>query len=218
MATPAADRLCAFNGAVSLCQNLRERHKVNLDSSEKPFATEAASDLDWDTAETKRYIPCRNATNENSAVSSAADRAVPDWGSVLVTDCADQWTLSPSRSQAKKAAFAIDDASCTVSVDKETSIAISPHAPALVKVPQSRMGPGTVPCAQASRQREGEAGADDEVVCVICMDKLACMAIVPCGHLSMCEACCACIQACPVCRGPKDKELRILVATSPDKL
>lgn len=48
--------------------------------------------------------------------------------------------------------------------------------------------------------------------CVICMANPQEMAIDPCGHLSMCHACCSAVKTCPVCRGPIDKALRIYVA------
>jgi hypothetical protein len=66
-----------------------------------------------------------------------------------------------------------------------------------------------VDCGSASPPLEDESD-DEEDLCIVCMEQRMCMAIVPCGHLSMCEACCKGVHSCPVCRGPVDKVLRIL--------
>lgn len=47
--------------------------------------------------------------------------------------------------------------------------------------------------------------------CVICMAKPEEVAVDPCGHLSMCKTCSEQVQACPVCRGPIGKLLRVFV-------
>lgn len=60
---------------------------------------------------------------------------------------------------------------------------------------------------EVAEESEDDADAD---TCVVCLAQPMCMAIVPCGHLSMCQACCGCVEACPVCRGSVDKALRIL--------
>jgi len=48
--------------------------------------------------------------------------------------------------------------------------------------------------------------------CVVCMANPQEMAIDPCGHMSMCHRCAAAVQACPVCRGPIGKALRVYMA------
>jgi len=48
--------------------------------------------------------------------------------------------------------------------------------------------------------------------CVICMAKRQEVAIDPCGHMSMCHGCAGSVQACPICRGPIDKMLRVYMA------
>lgn len=47
--------------------------------------------------------------------------------------------------------------------------------------------------------------------CVICMAKPEEVAVDPCGHLSMCQGCAEQVKACPVCRGPIGKLLRVFV-------
>lgn len=48
--------------------------------------------------------------------------------------------------------------------------------------------------------------------CVVCMANPQEVAIDPCGHLSMCHRCATAVQACPVCRGPIEKALRVYIA------
>jgi len=47
--------------------------------------------------------------------------------------------------------------------------------------------------------------------CVVCMAKPEEVAVDPCGHLSMCQDCGNKVNACPVCRGPIEKLLRVYV-------
>mmetsp|Transcript_1519 Transcript_1519/g.5175 ORF Transcript_1519/g.5175 Transcript_1519/m.5175 type:complete len:152 (-) Transcript_1519:247-702(-) len=48
--------------------------------------------------------------------------------------------------------------------------------------------------------------------CVVCMACPQEVAIDPCGHLSMCHRCATAVEACPVCRGPIEKALRVYIA------
>lgn len=45
-----------------------------------------------------------------------------------------------------------------------------------------------------------------ETTCCICMDRMSCVSIGPCGHSAFCFPCifnvCAQIKSCPLCRGP----------------
>jgi len=45
--------------------------------------------------------------------------------------------------------------------------------------------------------------------CKICMDSLATVALVPCGHLALCESCNAEVEKCPVCRAVVTARVRI---------
>jgi len=47
--------------------------------------------------------------------------------------------------------------------------------------------------------------------CIMCSSKPQEMAVVPCGHLSMCSTCSSEQKECPLCRGPIEKLLRIYV-------
>jgi len=45
--------------------------------------------------------------------------------------------------------------------------------------------------------------------CIVCFSRPQEMAVVPCGHLSMCNTCSSELKECPLCRGPIEKLLRI---------
>jgi hypothetical protein len=45
--------------------------------------------------------------------------------------------------------------------------------------------------------------------CIVCFSRPQEMAVVPCGHLSMCSTCSSELKECPLCRGPIEKLLRI---------
>ena len=51
----------------------------------------------------------------------------------------------------------------------------------------------------------------DGQMCCVCLDEKATYAIIPCGHLCLCDKCVTEIstQGCPICRGRKDSTLRI---------
>lgn len=55
----------------------------------------------------------------------------------------------------------------------------------------------------------GNAVEEEGEPCVVCMDAEKSHAIVPCGHLALCERCAATVVDCPMCRGPKRAVLRI---------
>jgi hypothetical protein len=48
-----------------------------------------------------------------------------------------------------------------------------------------------------------------EAECVICMNRPACVAMDPCGHVCACEQCSATLVNCPMCRGRIGKKLRV---------
>lgn len=60
------------------------------------------------------------------------------------------------------------------------------------------------------------AGTDeeDEKMCVVCMERMADAAVVPCGHMCGCLTCLQALQVagnaqCPMCRGPMTAAMRI---------
>lgn len=55
------------------------------------------------------------------------------------------------------------------------------------------------------------ARREDTAACVICLEHSASHVVVPCGHLSLCEACCPILSdgLCPVCRQPSEKIIRV---------
>ncbi|KAH9495559.1 E3 ubiquitin-protein ligase mib1 [Bulinus truncatus] len=48
--------------------------------------------------------------------------------------------------------------------------------------------------------------------CKVCMDKEACVAFSPCGHLMCCEDCCSGLQSCPMCRRNIESILRTYIS------
>lgn len=54
----------------------------------------------------------------------------------------------------------------------------------------------------------------DSGQCVVCMTRQATHATVPCGHLSLCEGCCAGLEPkCPICREPSACMIRVFRVT-----
>ena len=47
--------------------------------------------------------------------------------------------------------------------------------------------------------------------CVICLEKEAVVAFIPCGHRCTCEGCAPSLRCCPVCRQPIREANRIFV-------
>jgi len=50
-------------------------------------------------------------------------------------------------------------------------------------------------------------------ICVVCLDARSTMAVVPCGHLALCEACAGQLERllCPVCRQPSESIMHIFM-------
>ena len=84
-----------------------------------------------------------------------------------------------------------------------------------VATASSRMGNHGAP-SQHHAGGGGGGGHDDdaEYLCVICLDSRKAVAVVPCGHLSMCRACAAQVELCPMCRGPREGLLVIDAASA----
>ena len=59
------------------------------------------------------------------------------------------------------------------------------------------------------RRRDPADGGESE--CVVCMDMPRQFAMVPCGHLCLCERCKDNHTSCPICRSTVDKTLRVYV-------
>ena len=77
---------------------------------------------------------------------------------------------------------------------------------------------------QVHEEQPGEMGAPEEEravkeesdaesgKCVVCMDRAARIAMLPCGHLCCCEDCARGLAQCPVCRTPVQTTQRIFSA------
>jgi len=70
--------------------------------------------------------------------------------------------------------------------------------------------------AEASMRRTLERQQRAQGICVVCLDALAAIAAIPCGHLALCEECAQQFSGdtfpCPVCRQPTESLLRIYTA------
>ena len=53
---------------------------------------------------------------------------------------------------------------------------------------------------------DGAAGSD----CVVCLEGAKDTAVLPCKHLCVCGSCAAQLDACPVCRGPVERYLKMV--------
>lgn len=69
--------------------------------------------------------------------------------------------------------------------------------------------PEEVPPAQEEAAPED---AGDQGRCVVCMNRAARIAMLPCGHLCCCDDCARDMTQCPVCRTPIQKTQRIFSA------
>merc|ERR1712113_109740 len=75
-----------------------------------------------------------------------------------------------------------------------------------------------VPATNTGTEELSEEGKqqqeDDSGMCVVCLERRADTAVVPCGHMCGCETCLKGLQAskhaeCPMCRGPVTSTIRI---------
>jgi hypothetical protein len=72
------------------------------------------------------------------------------------------------------------------------------------KMLQETLNPPSAPVAQ------GENDQSEDGKCVICIDQGAIYAVVPCGHLCVCESCKGnVINKCPVCRGNAQMVMKV---------
>ncbi len=55
--------------------------------------------------------------------------------------------------------------------------------------------------------------ADESKLCIVCQDALKVMVAIPCGHLSMCEACESNIRSrtgrCPICNKNYNQRMKV---------
>ncbi|CAE8631784.1 unnamed protein product [Polarella glacialis] len=82
--------------------------------------------------------------------------------------------------------------------------------------PNSEMSKEVAPAASREDSAKVATGTDEEMVdlCVVCLDRYADTAVIPCGHMCGCEACLQGIletpgAQCPLCRGAATTVIRI---------
>jgi len=58
---------------------------------------------------------------------------------------------------------------------------------------------------------EGAVEQEGGGMCVVCLERVASMALVPCGHRCVCEECAPFLPGigCPICRAPVEKSVRV---------
>ena len=42
----------------------------------------------------------------------------------------------------------------------------------------------------------------EERICKVCLDEIACIVFLKCGHLVCCSSCAPAMRQCPICRNP----------------
>jgi len=75
--------------------------------------------------------------------------------------------------------------------------------------PTSISEPSATPAIASPRRRKTTRG---RAWCVVCLENPQEMAIDPCGHMSMCEECMKSVNDCPICRGPMQRAMKIIIA------
>ena len=58
-------------------------------------------------------------------------------------------------------------------------------------------------------RRDGAADDDDGPTCLICMDARIEVVFLPCGHAYVCMQCGGTLAACPMCRSPVERAIRL---------
>ena len=61
-------------------------------------------------------------------------------------------------------------------------------------------------CCNATSNAE-----DGDSSCVVCLERPRCVVVLPCRHLSLCEACASGLASCPMCRGEVRDSLVVFV-------
>jgi hypothetical protein len=65
--------------------------------------------------------------------------------------------------------------------------------------------------ARVGQEVEGNI-SNESNSCVVCLDLTSTHVIGPCGFLCLCETCSAQCNECPLCRGNKERVIRIFMA------
>jgi len=101
---------------------------------------------------------------------------------------------------------------------RQGRLATSPMAQAAIqtpldsKAPQLPASPSEPSATLAMTRTHRGKTTRGRAWCVVCLENPQEMAIDPCGHMSMCEECMKTVKDCPVCRGPIDKTMKIIIA------
>lgn len=95
-----------------------------------------------------------------------------------------------------------------------TTTCPSSSSSAATPVSASPVEPALHPVSAATESSTGNEDSKEDGQCVVCMDRPADSAVIPCGHMCACDSCLRAVQAsampqCPMCRGPVTSVIRI---------
>ncbi len=77
---------------------------------------------------------------------------------------------------------------------------------------KSAMGPPPpIPARQQPPPVVADDSDDDHRVCVVCLERAKSTALVPCGHMCLCDSCASAkgLKKCPICRADVVSVLRV---------
>jgi hypothetical protein len=83
---------------------------------------------------------------------------------------------------------------------------LPPQNPAPMLSPQVQPNASVPSLEQAEEPASGSV--NDDLICVICMDKRKCVIFLPCRHLCTCQTCSESVSTCPNCRQPVQSKIK----------
>lgn len=88
----------------------------------------------------------------------------------------------------------------------------APNSKEIEEIDYKHQPQKTIRSPERLPQPEKKSKPKEDTGCVICMDKAAMMAFIPCGHLCCCSGCAVSVKECPICRCEKQGQLRVFVS------
>ncbi len=81
--------------------------------------------------------------------------------------------------------------------------------PSLVNEPSVSLPPPSQPARPQAMN--APPPTEDSKLCVVCMDEVLEVVLMPCGHVCACEQCSKQLTQCPMCRQPVDRAIRVFL-------
>ena len=103
---------------------------------------------------------------------------------------------------------------CLVHRQRRRSAPLPPASTSAVPVSKAEDSPSrrrSAPLPPASTSAVPVSKAEDDPSCVVCLERPRCAVVLPCKHLSLCEACAAGLTSCPMCRGHVEEIMVVFV-------